>query len=790
MFKYRCAEDAFRKADYAVAQKFYEEIATDSPSLQLAAVRGIIDSMLCLGQWVSAEQCVDRIDFSQFEGLAGYDDLLLRVCFILVKNRRFISAENILARVDFAHLRSDMLAWYHLLNALILHDKRKFAESDAALELAYAHAHSDEQVQMINIFTLQNIVSEIGPNVAVNALESRLNSQILASKSGEHRLAFTKLYALFLNGLGRRGEASDALEKCLQQINCQEDMCAIKIYAAIVSPVLSHRGLANVKHILLSHCNIDTKLLAFKLLIGSVKTENDAALVAEFLDSLLSASDSDLLKRCVLLAKIAIFLNVERLDLCSTAASAYINLFPPDKFFGDIYELLAYAALDGKTLEYRNSAHYLGKLRTSLADSNVRAAITLKIADAFFYNHDFKLASDMYGEVLKFNSVGKCGHALVNQVLSDVALNNYEEAALHIKSANGGICEKLDGIVAYLEALKNRKMFSEALKYLDSLRLENAPNLTKYTLAVLRAEILFKKGQCAQALASLSKICAELSRKINAKEYGSIYCKSLFFKGCAAYKLRDCKAAGEAFETLRANFPNTKYFSLSLFREAKFLHKSGDTAKAISALEACVDEKYLPHATYRVALLKFHSGLIEESNGLLEKIIRDYPEQDIATAARIAQGDILRAMGDFANAQLIYEHGANFVSNMRDINYLSLAQAKCLIAQKNRSSQHLDKAIGILENLYANPSQSVSFRLECAAEYCLALKLQGSWEKLKNFALDILANVDDSGVQLTKKARHWLFQILSILHDSVQNFQGDGEVIEAIFRKQNMGADD
>jgi predicted negative regulator of RcsB-dependent stress response len=395
----------------------------------------------------------------------------------------------------------------------------------------------------------------------------------------------------------------------------------------------------------------------------------------------------------------------------------------------------------------------------------------------------------MYGEVLKSNGAGKCGHALVNQVLSDIALGDFEQASAHIRAANGEIYEKLDAIGEYLSALKRRGMCDEALKYLDSLGFESLTNLVKWKFSALRAEFLLKKKQCAQALVLSSKICDELLPKLSLKEYAEVHSHALFIKGCAAYELRDPQMAGEAFKLLRSNFRDTEYFSLSLFREAKFLQKFGDTAGAISALEACKDTNYLPYARYKIAFLKFDSGLFAEANELLECIIRDCPDGDIAVAARVTQGDILRMIGDFENAQFMYEHASKFVSNARNANYLSLARAKCLIAQKNRDGRNLDSAIGMLENLYSASDQSASFRLECAAEYCLALKLQGRCEKLKRFAFDVLANVDGSELQLTERSRYWLAQILFILRELVDDSRGDGERIEAFFKKYGVSFD-
>jgi predicted negative regulator of RcsB-dependent stress response len=789
-FKYRCAERAFGQADYAVAQKFYGEIVSDSPKLQLVAMCGLLDSMLCLGQWIAAERCVNAINFNQFEGVDGCDDLALRMCFVLIRNRRFAGAANILGKIDCAHLRDSMRSWHHLLSAMILRDGRKFEDADSEFELAKMYAKSDEQLYAIDLLKLQNIVSEIGTEANLDAIESSLATQMLTCENSLHLLDIAKLYALFLCNTGRQNAAIDLLEKVLQCTECKEDKYEMRVYHAIASGVLSTAGLADIKCALLGDCSTETKLLALKLLASSVRTDTDAISAANFLETVFSDVSSDAIRRSILLAKIAIFLNVERLDLCSSAASAYVKLFSPDKFFGDIYELLAYIALGGEISEYRNSAHYLDKLRASAADGGMRTAITLKMADTFFYNRDFKLASDMYGEVLQFNAVGKCGHALINQVLSDIALNNLEQAATHIHAANGEIYEKLDAIVEYLSALKRRRMCDEALRYIDSLGIGNLTHLTRYKFATLKAEFLLKNKQYAQALMLSSKICDELLPKLNAREYAEIHGLALFIKGCAAYQLKDCQTAGEAFKLLRSNFRDARYSALSFFREAKFLQKSGDIAGAILALESCQDAAYFPYVHYRVALLKVDAGLFAEANALLERIICDYPGSDVAVAARITQGDILRMAGDFANAQLVYEHASKFISNVRNANYLSLALAKCLIAQKNRNSHNMDSAADILENLCASPGQSVSFRLECAAEYCLALKLQNKGKQLRHFAFDILTSVDNSELQLTKKSRYWLVQILFILRNLADNSHGNMERVEYFFNKYGANVND
>jgi predicted negative regulator of RcsB-dependent stress response len=791
MFKYRCAERAFRLEDYALAKKFYGEIDPDSPELKLIAICGVLDSMLCLGQWISAEHYVELLDFKQLEGVDGYDDLILRVCFVLIKNRHFASVKSILARINSAALQSDILAWYHLLNAMVLCDERQFEVAQSEFELARECAQSDKQARTVELFNLQEIVASPRLDTDSNSLENLLRERVSPpGRTSADWSDFLNLYALFESGIGKRTEALRVLEEFSQFLDQQEDICMAKIYHAVAAGILSDVGLADMRYVLIGDCNLRTKLLAIKLLVGAARGARESATVVDLLDSVFEDAGEDFVRRSIFLAKIAIFLNIERLDACSKAASAYINLFSRDKFFEDICELLAYVALGGESLEYRNSARYLDKLRVSMVANGERLAITMKIADAFFYNSDFKLASDMYGEALRLDSVGKCGHALANQIISDIALGDYDRALAHIEVAGGDVGEKFDAIIEYISALRRDGMCDEALRYLDSLNLANASKLVRCKLAIHRAEILLKKKQYSQAFVLSANVYDTLIAQFNLKQYSKICGQALFINGWAACKLKDAKMAGEAFKLLRTSFQDTEYCALSFFKEAKLLRDMGDMHGAIAALELCKDRKYARLAGYKIALLKFQSGHLGESIALLEGIVRDDPDDKIAAAARVTQGDILRAAGDFGNAQLIYECAGDAVASVGDWNYLQLARARCLVAQKNRDARYLAEAESVLKNLYFGANLDAAFRLECAAEYCLVLKLEHEFDRLKIFAFDLLASIDGSDIQLTGRSRYWLVQILFILRDSAGHFQSDSGYIDAMIDRYDDNSDD
>jgi predicted negative regulator of RcsB-dependent stress response len=364
----------------------------------------------------------------------------------------------------------------------------------------------------------------------------------------------------------------------------------------------------------------------------------------------------------------------------------------------------------------------------------------------------------------------------VNQVTSDIALGNYSQASKHIADAAGSIHEKLDAMVEYISALKRSKMYDEALKYIDSINLDSVSKFVRCNLAAHRAEILLKRKQYSQAFLLASKICDELLAKFSSKEYGEACAQALFAKGSAAYKLKDARSGREAFEFLRTHFPHTAYSALSFLRESNFFRASGDMAQAIATLKLCKVAEYIPHANYEIALLKLRStGDFREAIRLMGEIIREYPDADVAMAARVAQGDILRSIGDFDNAQLVYENAQKFPNSPRNANYLSLAVAKCLIAKKNRDSRCLDSAIDILQSL-CSTSRDADFRLECVAEYCLALVLKNKYGALEKFAIEFLSALDSSEFKFSGKSRYWMAQISFILRGSFRYFQKDSAV--------------
>ncbi len=776
VFKYRCAEYAYNVGNYEVAHDFYEDILArhhEVSHLSMFAILGVIDSNLSIGDWVSADKFISQYDISCFQSLIEYDSLLLRECFLLIKNNHIKLARHLLFSVNFLQLSVRDLAWYHCLYAVILSHYRNFHDAESEFDIACGIAVDRAQLASIEAIRIQSIIHNIDIDSDVESILSLLRNKIEMYEYTQLALPFFKQYVLLLNHLKKHDDEliDSYVSNFLFNLPFNEDIFQLLIYQAIYLGLTSTHGLDNLKTTLLLSNNPCTQLLVLKLLTHVSLSKETFESVMKILDDGFNNSHVEWLKRQILLAKMAIALNENEVAFCQNAASQYIDTFTSDKIFDEIYELLACLSINKDSNEYRLSAHYLDKVRSSIEDTNVKLAITLKIADAFFCNHDFKLAAEIYTEILMHDHSKKFQDVIENQIICDIFLQNFDQAEYHLSLVDCFSEKKCDAILQYIKVLKEKKFYARALNYIDSLRKKGMQRSFKLKLMLCKSQILFAMKQYNQVILLCSKI-SELfyDKQVNVdEEMRDLISCVHFLKGCSALKLRDIESAKQSFDCLRTYFNNNKYITLSLIKEAKFYMKSGNLYKARTLLEQCETENewYNFYAKYQMGKLLCLEGNMREALNMFESIIQHNEVPDLAVLARIFQGDILRILGNFSDAITIYERVLSKTDEEKYIKYASLARAKCLIARSSRDAKSLDNALVELKKLYLMDSNDLVWNLEVVAEYCLALKLKNNFGELQSVALNKVKNLPENEIFAIKNARFWTLQILFLLQGSL-----------------------
>lgn len=769
IFKYRCAEYAYQAGDYKVAQEFYYDILPHchaSSHLGLLCTTGLLDTMLSMGDWLSADVLTSRYDFASFQHLFGYDSLLLRECFLLVKNNHFAAAMDLLLSIDFLALNNEDLAWYHCLYALILSQRGDFHDAKSEFDMAFNCCSSDTQLAVVEAIKTQCEVS-LNIDSDVNQIAQSLENKIKHYDYGSRALPFLKQYILLFTSAHHSEKVKDDLvDTVLKHVSNVEEVYEILLYRAIYSGLSSMRGMKFLEDVLLGTFNRNTQLLALKLVTSVDFDEDELGKIINLLDSVFEKSSSDWLKRQTLLAEMAITIKHNMPHICQNIANRYISIFDYDKYFAEIYELLAYLSVEEEDNEYRLSVHYLDKLRVSAKDDTAKLAITLQIADAFFNNHDFKLASEMYDEVLALDKAKKFQDVIENQVISDIAQQNFDQAKEHLSRIENFSPKKCEATLLLIKAFRKNERFAEGLEYIDSIDNSRLPKIFRLKLYLQKSRLLLQNHQLSQAILYVTKVLDALPDGSITVATRDLVSHALFIKGLCSLKLHDYEKANSLFKRLRTGFKNSKYAALSMIKEAEYWQTLGDNKRALELLEQCDNERYLAYVQYRSAEILRADGKIGEALRLFDLIIRENGQTDLAMLARIAQGDTLRLIGQFAGADAIYDRVLSETHDDDYLRYTSLAHARCLLAQRNKKASVVDQALIELDKLYLARNTDLDWCLEVTAEYCLALKLRKDFAKLHTIAFDALKNLSQNESRFTQKTAFWALQILYLLHDT------------------------
>lgn len=769
IFRYRCAEAAYQAKDYRVAQDFYADILAHSHSsthLGLLCMSGLLDSMLANGDWIAADALIIKNDFSNFQHLFGYDSLLLRECFLLIKNGHFVAAKNLLFSIDFLALNDADLGWYHCLYALILWDQKNFHDAKSEFDIAIGYCSNDVQLAVIDAFKLQCEISNLSIDSDIDHLAHLLEKKIQHYGCGSRALPFLKQYILLYNFSHHPEKISNTLvEDVLGRVETTEEMYEILLYQALYLGLPSDQARQNLSNVLLNSKNQNTKLLALKLVTSAVFDEEALDEMFNFLQSIFEKTCCNWLKKQLLLAKLALAVKNHAYDVCHDVANQYISMFEHDKYFAEICELLAYLSVREEAGEYRLSVHYLDKLRVAAVDNSAKLAITLQIANAFFQNRDFRLASDMYAEVLALDESKKFQYIVKNLVISDLEQGDFDSAERHLALVDVFSQEKCDAIVLLLKAFRKKNRLIEGIEYIDSIDDSHLPKLFRLKLYLCKSRLLMRAHRFSQAALWATKILDALPDKAN-PIVSEIISAALFTKGCCLLNLRDYEEAEKVFECLRTNFKDLKYASLSLIKEGEYWQNVGENARALALFERCQEERYLSYARYKSAEILRAIGNFSDALKLLELIIRENGQTELAVSARIAQGDTLRLSGQFSDADTIYNRVLSETHDDDQLRYTALAHVRCLLAQSNKKPSAIDHALIELEKLYLSPCPILAWRLEVAAEYCLALKLKNDFVQLQTIALEALKLLPDDQEKMDKNSIFWVLQILYFLHDN------------------------
>ncbi len=500
--------------------------------------------------------------------------------------------------------------------------------------------------------------------------------------------------------------------------------------------------------------------------------------------------------------------------------------FPESSLRAQVFGLLAQSAWEQQ--RFRLAAPHASKAREALLaqgvpgpkDDVARAELGILEAEAWFRAGDFRPAADAYAALLRERPAALVGAKLsavmFQRVLAEIRTGSADAAKILDELDNDPAFALVDrwqaewSLARWLQVQgKTTEAYARVTRLVDAppegvAATRALPPELRIRMAWLNAQLSFESGQPGDTLKRVEYLLTA-ARDIEPELQRQIASTAILLQARAEFALKSEAAAMETLGRLRENHPRTEAAIYSYLIEARYYTAQEKITEAQVRLTRLVDNPdyknsvYIPYALYELALLSEELGQekdLEEAYRRIDRLIAMSSvsgESELLFEARRKQGDLLRRMGQYPQAQLAYEEILNRYPQRPDIVLAQLALADCHNAQSAADPSHADKAQLLFEQLRDRFDAPADVRVE--AGYKLGLLLVRRDQKAK--AIDVWwADVvtpflleNPQPLAAADKRRFWLARTL---HDLGKALEDASRVEEArrvytLLMQSNLG---
>lgn len=774
----RAQEMGFPSAAIAIYQPLLESGGGDRSAIKLGLATALIDE----GRFGEATKVLDN-----WEG-PRTSPWLLRVALIAAQQQDFSAAKAALAPMHEEELSRGEMSWLRYLQGLVIagdgdHERAKYAFGQA-VELSVS-----SQARARFLLKRDQELLRLGGVPSDAQLEStRKNFDQYQGRRVGYDLART--YATMLNAAGRKKDAVALLQAQLVSLPGEDgrEFDDLQLMLGLIAGPESGEGRNALERLLERGADREKQRVALQLLAGASMAPARLAQFRRQLGTLISAASPHPILEDLLLFRAQASLAAARIEKTSEGyaqaeedARTLLQKFPGSPLKVHVYGVLTDSAWEQR--RYRTAADNAAKARAELPPSPERAALGLLVAEAWFRARDFRGAADAYTAAINDKPAGvTAGQLMFQRVLAEIEAGAPEAAAtvLDELARNPGfdVVNRWQAEWNLARALQARGRTAEAFARVSRLLGAEPSQASGPILPVeLRARMVWLQarlsagaGDPEQTLKFVDAINGSLDG-VAPQLRTEIASSSELFRAEANFALGRGPTALEVLKKLRADFPRTDAAVYSYFDEADYYASQDKIVEAQQLLTKMADD-FPDHAYAPLALLKASlqaerrgqdSNLVE-ANRLIEDLVRKYPNSELVFTARLKQGDLLRKLNQFPQAQQAYEELVNKYPQRRDITLAQLALAETHNAQSASDPTHAESASVLFEHILDRVDAPLDARVE--AGYNLGLlhvrreqtaKAEQVW--WKDVVTPFLLN-EAQAVQLADKGRYWMTRTL------------------------------
>jgi tetratricopeptide (TPR) repeat protein len=751
----------------------YRELLAD-PSLPVETRQrltlALVSALLDAGEVHNAETVLQGYDGPHNSAYA------LRTGLLAASARRWPQAKSALASAKLDDLAPADRGWWFFLQGLVADAENDIDRRNKAYDEANKAAVSE----------LQRTRFLLGQEQARLRVETPTDAQVATFRGNMERLQGTqpgyyalRIYAAALSALGRKPEALSVLQRQLTLLPASERESAdqTRLMIGLIAGEGSIDGRKALRELLAKGLRPETQRVALYLLARGAATPADRDQLRRDLDELIHAPTLHPIIEDLLLVHAQAALADKLYTPAEEDAQRLLERFPGSPLTPAALGVRLAVAWELK--RYRAAASLAAQLRELLPPGREHAELGVLLAEAFFRSGDYQNAADAYDAALHETPMtAPAGVLIFQRVLADIRAGRLDVAVRQLDEMTGNPAfDPVNRWQAEWNLVKEMQVQGQVqaaqarVEKLLRQGTQGVPDDLRVRLLWLRAKLSFDNGEDDAASKQVDELVAALpGAKIDGLLRSEVASTALLVKARALLALGRDDEGGVLLEKLRADFPKEKAAVYSYIVQAEHQTQRGELAKAQKTLTDLADtnrgSEFAPLALYEAALNAESRGLddhLSEAYKLLERLVQDYPQNELVFYARLKQGDLLRKLNDFGAARRFYENLINNYGQHPDVLLAQLALADTLFAQGTNSFVNFESASAIYERLRDLPTAPVDLRAEAGFKWGYALAKGGQaakaqtvfWSVANDFLLD-----PAQAAKLGAKGRWWISRTL------------------------------
>ena len=803
------AERALQSGLPGVAETIYRGLLERADRLspeRVAALRlGLAQALLGQGRFEAARVQLESVDADQQSARHA----LYSALSIFAEGGKRVDADAFraaLKRVKRADLPLADLPWWAMAQGFLAELDDAPEKATAAFERAAQVAQEPMLRSHLEALILrQKILAAPADEALAAELRAKINKF-----DGQAAYPFVREYAVVLHSLGRIGEAVGAIERELENITAgyaAAEREQLRLLKGVILGADSESGRAALKELIRTGRNREAMGIALQLL---ARAPGRSADLMQFLNVMLSRPEHPLRGQMFYLRSQLAITDPETRSIAEEDARILLEQFPGLSEITNVYRLLAYAALEREPPQYRAAADLLIQLRDQSAEGAELVELNRLIGDCYFLNRDYANAVDFYSAA-RSREIGanRSGGLFLRLVLALVRSGSMDAALQLIDEADfGGSIGSADRWRAEWNVAQALHTAGELDRALERVRLllqdaspSSVPAALDFRLLWLEAYLSLEAGdmaglapRLAQMLARLESLPDDLEGTADAltpEVRRLLETEFLLLQGSVLMRAGEANEGMAILIELRRSFAQSAAAQRSYLVEAAYHGLVGDFVSAQATLTTLAqtypESPLAPQALFEAALYcerrgaEFYPQAVVLHNDLAER----YADDPLYYSARLKQGNLLRSMNEFADAQIVYENLINGYP-AHELRYIAeLSRADCMLALAGNEPGGLADVVAVLERLLDLPNLPLDFQAEASCKWAFALLKSEAVTKAKEvlwLSIDRFLNDGAKAAELGAPGRYWVARSMLKLGELLEE---DESLAEArnVYRK-------